>query len=80
MADYDLAYKEKVGERTEFLAGNIAENRKFNVSTPDAEIKVKPDRLDTMRTEIINGRPCLVIELNGTVSVNGIDVRAVSAE
>lgn len=80
MADYDLAYKEKVGERTEFLAGNIAENRKFNVTTPDAEIKVKPERLDTMRTEIINGRPCLVIELSGTVSVNGIDVRAVNAE
>ena len=80
MDKYDLAYKENAGERTEFLAGNIVENRKFNVSTPDAEIKVKPDRLDTMRTEIINGRPCLIIELSGTVSVNGIDVRAVSAE
>ncbi len=80
MDDYELAYKENAGERTEFLAGNITENRKFSVSTPDAEIKIKPDRLDIMRTEVIDGRPCLVIELNGTVSVNGIDVRAVSAE
>lgn len=80
MDNYDLAYKGNAGERTEFLAGNITENKKFNVSTPDAEIKVKPDRLDIMRTAVIDGRQCLVIELNGTVSVNGINVRAVSAE
>lgn len=80
MDKYDLAYKENAGERTEFLAGNITENRKFNVSTPDAEIKVKPDRLDIMRTAIIDGRQCLVIELNGNVSVNGISVRAITAK
>lgn len=76
MDKYDLAYKENAGERTEFLAGNITESRRFNISTPDAEIKVKPDRLDIMRTAIIDGRQCLVIELNGNVSVNGISVRA----
>ena len=32
MADYDLAYKEKVGERTEFLAGNIAEIYNLNIA------------------------------------------------
>lgn len=80
MDNYDLAYKGNAGERTEFLAGNITENRKFNVSTPDAEIKVKPDRLDIMRTTVIDGRQCLVIELNGTVSVNGINVRVLSTE
>ena len=62
------------------IQGNITEKRKFNVSTPDAEIKVKPDRLGIMRTTVIDGRQCLVIELNGTVSVNGINVRALSTE
>ena len=78
MDNYDLAYEGNAGERTEFLAGNITENRKFNVSTPDAEIKVKPDRLDIMRTAIIDGRQCLVIELNGAISVNGISVCAIT--
>lgn len=80
MDKYDLAYKENAGERTEFLAGNITESRRFNVSTPDAEIKVKPDRLNIMRTAIIDGRQCLVIELNGVVSVNGISARAIKAK
>lgn len=80
MDKYDLAYKENAGERTEFLAGNITESRRFNISTPDAEIKVKPDRLDIMRTAIIDGRQCLVIELNGNVSVNGISVCAITAK
>ena len=64
-------------EKIKFLAGNISDNKKLVVSSSDVDIKVKPDRLDIMRTKVIEGRQCLVIELNGTVSVNGIPVRTV---
>ena len=77
MDDYEHIYKENAGDKTEFLAGNISDNKKLVVSSSDVDIKVKPDRLDIMRTKVIEGRQCLVIELNGTVSVNGIPVRTV---
>ena len=77
MDDYEHIYKENAGDKTEFLAGNISDNKKLVVSSSDVDIKVKPDRLDIMRTKVIEGRQCLVIELNGTVSVNGIPVHTV---
>ena len=39
-------------------------------------IKVNPERTDLINTKMIDGRQCLVIELDGSVEVNGIAVRA----
>lgn len=80
MNEFEHIYRENTGDKTDFLAGNIADNKKFLVSTEDVDVKVKTDRLDLLKTMMIDRRQCLVIELNGTVSVNGIPVRAVSAE
>ena len=63
------------GEKAAFLATNIAETRKFSIETPDISIKVNPDRTDLVETKIIDGRPCLVIEINDQVEVNGVPVR-----
>lgn len=73
----DRHYREIAGtEDAELVASNIARTRGFEVETPDVVIKVKPDRSDLVETRIIDGRPCIVIEVNGRVEVNGVSVRA----
>lgn len=74
---FDQIYDQIAGAKTELMAGNIAEAKKFCISTPDVEIKVRPDRTDLVETKIIDGRPCLVIALDGSMTVDGIEVRAI---
>ena len=57
------------------LASNIANTKKFDIETPDVVIKVKPDRTDLVESKIIDGRQCLVIEVDDHIEVNGINVR-----
>ena len=54
---------------------NVMNTRSFEVKTPDIVIKVNPERTDLIETRRIDGRECLVIELDGGVVVNGIAVR-----
>jgi hypothetical protein len=62
------------------LITNIAETRKFSIQTPDVVIKVNPERTDLVETKMIDGKQCLVIEINDQVEVNGVPVRTISNE
>ncbi len=75
LADFDERYAAAAGEKTQFVAANVANTRQFEIKTPDVIVKVSPDRTDLVQTKIIDGRKCLVIELNDQVEVNGIQVR-----
>lgn len=72
---FDQNFDNTVGEHAEFLITNIAETRKFSVETPDVVIKVNSDRTDLIHTQEVNGRPCIVIEINDQVQVNGVPVK-----
>ena len=63
------------GPPVPFMASNIANIRKFEVKTPDVVVQVNPSRADLVETRIIDGRQCIVIEINDAVEVNGIPVR-----
>ncbi len=76
LADFERHYDETAGEDTSLLVSNVLSSRSFDVKTPDVVIKINPERTDLIETKTINGRPCLVIELDGSVEVNGIAVRA----
>ena len=80
METFDANFDLIAGEKAEFLVPNIAETRKFSIQTPDVVIKVNPERSDLVETRIINGRQCLVIEMNDQVEVNGVLIRTVPAE
>lgn len=75
---FDANFDTAAGEHAEFLVTNIAETRKFNVQTPNVSVKVNSDRTDLIRTEMIDGKQCLVIEINDQVEVNGVPVRTIS--
>ena len=80
IADFDKNFDQIAGEKTEFLLTNIAETRKFSIETPDVVIKVKPERTDIVATKIVDGKQCLVIEINDRVEVNGVPVRTITSE
>lgn len=76
LAQFDRRYDETAGETTSLFASNVINTKTFEVKTPDVVIKVNPERTDLIETKVINGRECLVIELGGNVTVNGIAVKA----
>lgn len=77
---FDKDFTEIAGDRTELVATNIANTKKFNIETPDIVIKVNSDRTDLIETKIIDGRQYLLIAVNDHIEVNGINVRTMNTE
>ena len=75
LEDFEKHYEASSPESVPFMASNIANTRKFEVKTPDVIVQVNPARSDLVDTRIIDGRQCIVIEINDAVEVNGIPVR-----
>lgn len=75
LEDFDKFYDAAAGEKTSLFVSNVANTRTFEVKTPDVVIKVNPERADLIETAVVNGRRCLIIEINDQVEVNGITVR-----
>lgn len=75
MENFDQCYDDTVGEDTELMLDNIYCSRNFEVKTQVVTVKVNPDRTDLVETKLIDGRRCLVIDLQGSAEVNGIDVK-----
>lgn len=71
---FEEKFTENIGDSQKLMADNIANVRKFELKTPDVTIQVNPARTDLIETRVIDGVPCIVIECNDQVSVNGIRV------
>lgn len=67
-------------EQPKFAAANVAATRSFDIKMPDVVIKVKPERTDLVEMKLVDGRQCIVIEMNDSVEVNGINVRNVNMD
>lgn len=81
LTDFDKLYDAAAGEDTSLFVNNVANIRTFEVKTPDVVVKVNPERADLVNTLQIDGKRCLVIEINDHVEVNGITIhQSVSLE
>lgn len=81
LTDFDKLYDAAAGEDTSLFVDNVANVRTFEVKTPDVVVKVNPERADLVNTLQIDGKRCLVIEINDHVEVNGITIhQGVSSE
>lgn len=78
--DFEEHFEMQAGENATFMAENIAETRKFEVKTPDVVVKINPDRTDLVDTMIIEGKKCLVIQIDEHLEVNGITVNPETGE
>ncbi len=76
LLDFDKLYDTAAGEDTALFVNNVASTRSFEVKTPDVVVKVNPERADLVNTMMVDGKRCLVIEINDQVEVNGIVVRS----
>ncbi len=76
LPDFEKLYDASAGEDTSLFVDNVASTRSFEVKTPDVVVKVNPERADLVNTMMVDGRKCLVIEINDQVEVNGISVKA----
>lgn len=75
LADFDKLYDAAAGEDTALFVSNVASTKSFEVKMPDVVVKVNPERADLVNTMMVDGKRCLVIEINDQVEVNGINVR-----
>jgi len=75
MKFFEKEYEAAVGEKQSLLASNLTDTKKFNIETPNVIVKVKPDRTDLIETRVIDGRTCLVIQIDDYLEVNGVNVK-----
>ena len=57
-----------------FVASNLVPGRSLEVKNADFTIRINTDRTELLETRVIDGKKCLVIELEDGVMVNGIPV------
>ena len=75
LEDFGTCYEEKTGSScATFAAANIASETRYQVSTPDVEIRVSPDRSDLIETRVIDGVRYILIRAESSVEVNGVAV------
>ena len=48
--------------------------RQFHVDTASVSIRVAPERSDLIETRIIDGKPYLLVPVDGDVEVNGMKI------
>ena len=58
-----------------FVASNLVPQRTLEVKNADFTIRINTDRTELLETRVLDGKKCLVIELEDGVSVNGIPIR-----
>ena len=80
LSDFDEHYNKCIGEQGVLVATNITEMKTFDIRTPNVNIKVDSDRAEMVETKVIDGRPCVVIAVDGIIEVNGIDVATIGKE
>ncbi|SEU24190.1 protein of unknown function [Lacrimispora sphenoides] len=74
LKDFESRYNDIGGQQPELLITNVANQKSFEIKTPDVSIRVKADKTHLVETRIIDGRTCVVIGFNENVEVNGIKV------
>lgn len=74
MEEFGRHWEETAGENLKLLVGNVTE-REIKVQAPGILVKVKPEYLDSVEKVNIEGKECLVIQLNGDFDLNGINVK-----
>ena len=80
LTDFEEHFEMAAGENGRLAAANITPSRKFEVKTPDVVIKINPDKTDLVETRLIDGKQCLVIQIDERLEVNGISVNPDTGE
>jgi hypothetical protein len=65
---------EKVCNNTPLTVSNLIE-KKTVLTSPGITVNIKPDAADKVRTSVVDGRRCLLIDIDDpTIEINGLPV------
>ena len=71
---FAASFDEMFGEDAELPPANVIDKKQFVITTPDAVIKVNPERSDLIEMRKINGISYILIPADSGVEVNGVSV------
>lgn len=80
LENFEEHFEMAAGEHGNLVASNVSSGKKFEVKTPDVVIKINSDKTDIVSTQVIDGRQCLVIQIDERLEVNGISVNPDTGE
>lgn len=80
LENFEEHFEMAAGEHGKLVASNVSSGKKFEVKTPDVVIKINTDKTDIVSTQVIDGRQCLVIQIDERLEVNGISVNPDTGE
>lgn len=80
LENFEEHFEMAAGEHGKLVASNVSSGKKFEVKTPDVVIKINSDKTDIVSTQVIDGRQCLVIQIDERLEVNGISVNPDTGE
>mgnify|MGYP000372192238 FL=1 len=80
LENFEEHFEMAAGEHGKLVASNVSSGKKFEVKTPDVVIKINSDKTDIVSTQVIDGRQCLVIQIDERLVVNGISVNLDTGE
>ena len=80
LENFEEHFEMAAGEHGKLVASNVSSGKKFEVKTPDVVIKINSDKTDIVSTRVIDGRQCLVIQIDERLVVNGISVNPDTGE
>ena len=80
LENFEEHFEMAAGEHGKLVASNVSSGKKFEVKTPDVVIKINSDKTDIVSTQVIDGRQCLVIQIDERLEVNWISVNPDTGE
>ena len=80
LENFEEHFEMAAGEHGKLVASNVSSEKKFEVKSPDVVIKINSDKTDIVSTQVIDGRQCLVIQIDERLVVNGISVNPDTGE
>jgi len=80
LENFEEHFEMAAGEHGKLVASNVSSGKKFEVKTSDVVIKINSDKTDIVSTQVIDGRQCLVIQIDERLEVNGISVNPDTGE
>ncbi len=70
------AYESSEDTDISVVADNIIGVKSLDIKSEGIVLKAKPEYLPYIKTQLIDGRQCLVIELNDDIELNGISIKS----
>lgn len=80
MSRFDLIFEDIMGKSKVLSAENITDSKKLHIKSIDTELKIDTSALHKVSTKLVEGKKCIVIEVDDDIEVNGAIVQSFTAE